>query len=344
MTMKKRFLVGLWLLCISIMSCQKDTMVNEPGNLVPKTVDQDPTLPQIKLNGISFHTQAFGPVDSPLIITLHGGPGANYRYLLNCVSLADSGYRVVFYDQRGSGLTQRLPKKWYTGWGENGLDKMFYEDLRAIISHYKTRPTQKVILVGHSWGAILATGYAAKYPNEISGMILAEPGGLVWNDIVKYVQESRSYGLWSEALNDISYLDQFISAREDQHQIADYKLYIASATNSIVGDQFSTLDGNEKWYRSPRDGAFVNIGGFEWADKYKPDFTKGIDQYSKKILFLYSSNNKAYPDAWANKIASVYPNKQIVKINGAGHSGMFDQQDFWKGVTQKLVIQYLKSL
>jgi proline iminopeptidase len=342
--MNKRLLMGSWLLCFSIMSCEKETMVNEPGNLVPKTVDQDPSLPQIKLNGIGFHTRAFGPVDSPLVITLHGGPGSNYRYLLNCATLADSGYRVVFYDQRGSGLTQRLPKKWYTGWGENGLDKMFYEDLRAIISHYKTHPTQKVILLGHSWGAIMATGYAAKFPNEVNGLILAEPGGFVWDDIVSYVNKSRSYGLWSEALNDITYLDQFMSARQDQHQIADYKVYIASASNSIVGDLYPTLNGNERWYLSPRDGAIVNIAAFEWATKYKPDFSKGIDKYTRKMLFLYSSNNKAYPDTWANRIASVYPNKEVNKISGVGHSGMFDQQDSWKTVTQNLVIKYLRGL
>ncbi len=336
--------MGIWLLPVSIISCQKETMVNEPGNLVPKTVDQDPSLPQVKLNGIGFHTQAFGPMDSPLVITIHGGPGSNYRYMLNCATLADSGYRVVFYDQRGSGLTQRLPKKWYTGWGIDGLDKMFYEDLRAIINYYKTKPLQKVILLGHSWGAILATGYTAKYPNEIAGLVLAEPGGLVWEDIASYVKESRSYGLWSEALNDVSFLDQFIAAKKDQHQVADYKLYIASASNSIVGDTYPTLEGREKWYLYARDGAIVGIAGFEWAAKYKPDFSKGISAYTKKVLFLYSSNNKAYPDTWANRIASSFLNKEVVKIEGIGHSGMFDQANYWKQVTQKSVIKYLKGL
>jgi proline iminopeptidase len=34
---------------IFITGCEKD--INEPGNLVPKTVDQDPTLPSILVNG-----------------------------------------------------------------------------------------------------------------------------------------------------------------------------------------------------------------------------------------------------------------------------------------------------
>ena len=52
------------------------------GNLVPRTVDEDPTLPSIALAGTVFHAEAFGDPNKPVVIFLHGGPGGDYRDFL----------------------------------------------------------------------------------------------------------------------------------------------------------------------------------------------------------------------------------------------------------------------
>lgn len=331
-------------LAILVPSCSKEKLLNEPGNLVPKTVIEDPTLPSITIHDAKLHAQAFGHEDSTLIICLHGGPGANFRYLLNCKSLADKGYRVVFYDQRGSGLSQRFDKEWYLSHGADALNKIYYDDLRAIISHYKTQPSQKVVLLSQSWGSMLGVAFTGKYPNEITGLILAEPGGLKWNDVLEYVSNSRSFKLWSEALNDVTYLDQFISGKENQHQILDYKMSLISSSNDIVGDIKSDLGANGIYYKSVRDGAVISTAMFEIGENLKPDFYEGINQFQNKILFFYSSNNKAYPDSWAEKVSSAIINKEVVKVNNVGHSGMFDQIEIWTNVTEPKIIEYIKSL
>src|SRR5262245_60229513 len=94
-----------------------DTMApNEPGNLVPRTAAEDLSLPAIELNGSRFHAQAFGNPANPVIVFLHGGPGGDYRSLLklgerfNGYSLADD-YYLVFWDQRGAGLSKRESKE-----------------------------------------------------------------------------------------------------------------------------------------------------------------------------------------------------------------------------------------
>jgi len=341
---KTKFILAIAIIATISFSCSKEKLIDEPGNLVPKTVMEDFTLPAIDINGTKLHSQVFGPLDSTLIICIHGGPGANFRYLLNCKSLADKGYRVVFYDQRGSGLSQRFPKEWYLSYGAEALDKSFYADLKGIINLYKSHSSQKVVLLTQSWGSMLATGYTGKYPNEISGLILAEPGGLKWNDVLEYVGNSRSLGLWSEALNDATYLDQFLTGKENQHTILDYKLALLSASSNIVGDIKSNLGANGIYYKSVRDGAVISAAMFEIGEKYKPDFSAGISQFQPKVLFFYSTNNKAYPDSWAEKITSVYLNKEVVKVNGVGHSGMFDQIETWTNITEPKVVEYLKSL
>lgn len=332
------------IISVCCFSCSKERDIETSGNLVPKTVNEDVTLPSIYVKGALLHSEAFGPANGTLIICIHGGPGADYRYMLNCKTLANKGYRVVFYDQRGAGLSQRFPKSWYMSQGMNAIDNIFYSELNGVIAYYKASSTQKVILLGQSWGAMLATGYAGKYPEEIDGLIVAEPGGLIWDDVVEYIKSSRSFGLWSEALNDATYIDQFLSGKEDQHTVLDYKMTIMGVANSIVGDYASDLGNNAPPYASSRNGAVASAASFELGEKIKPDFSSGIKNFKPKVLFIYSSNNKAYPDSWAEKNSSFYPNKEIFKAHGVGHSGMIDQIGFWTTTMEPKIISYLQSL
>ena len=326
------------------MSCEEDRFIDQPGILVPKTVMEDSLLSTISVNGVRLHGLAIGPPDSTLIICLHGGPGGNFKYLLNTISLAEKGYRVVLYDQRGSGLSQRFSTNWYRDQGSEVIQRTFYDDLTAIIDLYKTHQDQKVVLLTQSWGSMMGTGYAGKYPDKINGLILAEPGGYTWEDVLDYIGNSRALGLWSEALNDATYIDQFLTGDENDHEILDYKFALLYSSNSVVGDGKSILGDNARYYQGNRDGAVVGSIVFEIGEKYEPDFSEGISDFKKPGLFMYSSKNEAYPDAWAQKISSVIPNKTLVKMNGVGHSGMFDQLDFWTQETEPLIIQYLNNL
>src|SRR5687767_1729721 len=87
------------------------TVVQGPAPASPSvqpTLQRDPSLPRVELNGYAFHSEHFGAPGKPVLIVLHGGPGADYRYLLGVKALADD-YQVVFYDQRGTGLSPRVP-------------------------------------------------------------------------------------------------------------------------------------------------------------------------------------------------------------------------------------------
>lgn len=329
---------------IFFVGCKKEMNINDAGNLVPKTVIENPNLPAIVVNGVKLHAQAFGPLDSTLVMVLHGGPGGSYQYMLNCKSLADKGYRVVFYDQIGSGLSQRFSKEWYGNFGTDALNRTFYDELRAVITYYKTALNQKVVLLGDSWGGILAAGYTGKYPSEISGLIVGEPGGLKWQDIDEYIGKSRTFKLFSETLNDAVYFDQFLTGKENQHEILDYKFGLMTSKNDKVGEKTPDIGNNNSFYKNSRSGAVVFDAMIELGDKYLFNFSAGLNQYTKKTLFIYSSNNSVYTDGWAQKISSVFSNKEMFKVQGVGHSGFFDQKNTWLTITEPKVVQFLRNL
>jgi proline iminopeptidase len=82
---------------------------------------------------------------------LHGGPGAHHDYLLpQMLQLADT-HELVFYDQRGGGLSRtddRTPITWET----------HVQDLALVARELELSPLS---LLGYSWGGLLALLYAA---------------------------------------------------------------------------------------------------------------------------------------------------------------------------------------
>jgi proline iminopeptidase len=103
------------------------------------------------------------------IIYLHGGPGgpiynSNIKILSN---FANDGYDVYLYDQIGCGHSARLKDiSEYTA-------NRHKEDLFEIV---KSIGSEKVILIGQSWGAILANLFIADHPNLVAKVIFSSPG------------------------------------------------------------------------------------------------------------------------------------------------------------------------
>lgn len=85
----------------------------------------------------------------PLVL-LHGGPGADHRYLLPQMLHLAQDREVVLYDQRGGGLSRA---------GNN--DTITWRDHVAdVASICREMELETVSLVGYSWGGLLALLYA----------------------------------------------------------------------------------------------------------------------------------------------------------------------------------------
>jgi len=331
MKTSKTLIVSLLSVSLLWYGCEQELSIHEPGNLVPRTVDEDLSLPSINVNGAQLHAEAFGNPDDPMIVVIHGGPGLDYRYLLNCKEFANDGYRVVFYDQRGAGLSERFPFSSYS------MHEM-YDDLTAVIAHYRSSATQKVFLLGHSWGAMLATAYINRYPDAIAGVVLGEPGGLKWQDVKEYVSRSRDFDYFGEGLNDAVYMEQFITGKQNDHAILDYRFDLWAAAGESEGSPM----GNESRVPHWRSGAVTYNAYLELADKQKPDWTTNLNQYTTEVLFIYSENNRAYGLEHAQKISSAYPNVQLFETLDAGHD-MLSFPAGWNN-TYPVMLEYFNSL
>lgn len=280
--------------------------LSEPGLLVPLTVTEDASLPSIGINGTILHSETFGNPEDPMVVTIHGGPGSDYRSILNCKNLADEGYYVVFYDQRGSGLSERHDADVFTM-------QSFIDDLEAVINYYKTSPDQKVILMGHSWGAMIATAFVNQTPEKIDGLILMEPGGFTWEQTLDYIERSQPLELFSETTNDYVYLDQFITS--DEQNTLDYKANLKMSASFAEGNVIGNTGPVPFW----RNGAICGSATQKYAEDNSFDFRTNLNEYTTKVLFVFGELNEAYGLEYAQLVSSSYPNVQLVEIKDAGH-------------------------
>jgi proline iminopeptidase len=120
----------------------------------------------IEVNGTELYSYAIGEGD-PLVV-IHGGPGMSHGYFLpHLESLADK-HQIIFYDHRASGQSS------YDVDSSSMTMANFVEDLDGIRQHYGI---EKMNIMGHSWGGLLAMWYAGTYPENLKSMILVNTIG-----------------------------------------------------------------------------------------------------------------------------------------------------------------------
>jgi proline iminopeptidase len=116
---------------------------------------------------VLVHARVVGPSDaSSTVLAVHGGPGLDQAYLWPLAWLAAADRRVVFYDQRGTGASTRPVS------GDYGLPAQV-ADLDAV---RRAVGAERVHLLGHSWGTVVALAYAAAHPEAVASLILVGMG------------------------------------------------------------------------------------------------------------------------------------------------------------------------
>ena len=125
----------------------------------------------IETNGIRLHVVQGGPKSGIPVILLHGFPETWRCWVRQLPTLADAGIRVIAPDQRGYNLSDK-PK---------GIKSYHVEELvNDIVGLIDALGYEKVNLVGHDWGAIVAWMLAYKHPERLQRLgILNVPHPLV---------------------------------------------------------------------------------------------------------------------------------------------------------------------
>jgi proline iminopeptidase len=123
-----------------------------------------PSEHRIPVGDASLYARTIG--QGPPIVVLHGGPDFDHAYLLPELDRLADAYRLVYYDQRGRGSSaENVEPAGVTLASE-------LEDLDTVRGHFGL---DAPMLLGHSWGTVLAMEYAIRHPARVSALILMNP-------------------------------------------------------------------------------------------------------------------------------------------------------------------------
>ncbi|PYP10387.1 MAG: hypothetical protein DMD59_05880 [Gemmatimonadetes bacterium] len=104
----------------------------------------------------------------PLVVVLHGGPGASHDYLLPQYDLLATRRSLLYYDQRGGGQSP-VPRDTPVGWREH------VADLDALREQLEL---DRLTLCGYSWGGLLAVLYFLEHPERVARLALVSPASI----------------------------------------------------------------------------------------------------------------------------------------------------------------------
>ncbi|ELS03238.1 putative hydrolase or acyltransferase of alpha/beta superfamily [Xenococcus sp. PCC 7305] len=100
--------------------------------------------------------------ERPVAFLVHGGPGVDHSSYKLGFSPLSREMQLVYFDHRGQGRSARGDKETYTL--ENNIEDM--EALRQYLG------LDKIVVIGTSYGGMVALSYAIRYPQRVSHLIV----------------------------------------------------------------------------------------------------------------------------------------------------------------------------
>lgn len=254
------------------------------------------------------------------IIFLQGGPGGPIydRNIKMLYPLSKEGYDVYLYDQIGSGFSDRLKNiNDYTA-------ERHKRDLEEII---KKIGAEKVILIGQSWGAILATLFIADNPQIVEKAIFTGPGPIQpQNNQLSDVASPDSFHLKKPVFTNAEANRKAYNIRTIFARLMAIKFGIKLCSDKEA-DNFETYLTNETnkstvcdISKSPKaeggNGFYSHIMTVESVRKIKDPRPKLKDSKIPVLIMKGQCDNQKW--GFTNEYLELFQNHQLVIIQNAG--------------------------
>ena len=270
------------------------------------------------------------------VLLLHGGPGATSEYFEAADSyLPAAGVEYYYYDQLGSGRS------------DNPANEKLWDLARFVEEVEQVRlalglDSSNFILLGHSWGGILAMEYALKYQKNLKGLIISNMVASI-PEYVKYANEVLGPQLPADVLKNI---------REYESK-GDYTnpAYLGMIQEYYYPEHILRID--PKQWPDPVNRAFAKINYPLYLKMQGPsefgvvgnavlknwDRTADLHNISVPTLAIGAKYDTMDPNAMKKISDSVQKGQYLYCPNGS-HMAMYDDQEtYFKGI-----VSFLKNL
>jgi proline iminopeptidase len=253
------------------------------------------------------------------IVVLHGGPEFDHEYLRPELDRLAESFRLVYYDQRGRGRSAD---------GGRPEDVTLASEIEDVDAVRRRTGHDRVAVLGHSWGGLLAAEYAVRHPERVSHLILldtapvSEAGAWLLREHLARVRTAAEI----EALEALRASERYRSGALD----ADAEYLRIHFRPTVPPPLLEELVGRMRRHFTPEtlvkarqiDGRL--FGETMLAPGY--DLLPALHRLEVPTLVLHGSED-FIPVPIAEEIAAAIPGARLEVLPGCGHFTYLERPD-----------------
>lgn len=286
-------------------------------------------LTSLVVNSQTIYSKAFGNPNNKVLIFLHGGPGYNSVgfEVTTAQKLSENGFYVITYDRRGEGRS--IDKNASFTFSET------FDDLNSIFDKYKLK---SATLIGHSFGSIIATLYAEKYPNKTKSIVLVGAPLSMQETLSTIVKSSKIiYQNKKDSVN-LNYIKMLEQMDKNSIEYSSY-CFSHAMQNGFYFPKKPTIEALNIYSKFKTDTLLIKHSsqmtyeaprGFWENEKYTTiDLTLNLKKVQKKeivVFGIYGKDDGLFSEKEANKIEKSIGENNFEYLNNCSHNVFIDQQ------------------
>ena len=257
------------------------------------------------------------------VIFLSGGPGIDVDYMMAVAEYLPESYQRVFFEQRGTGRSQLSSLT-----PANMTLQIVVDDLEALRIHLKL---ERLFLIGHSWGGMLAMAYAGAYPERIDAMVLIGSGGPTVQ-FSEWFDDNIRARLRPEDLEAERYWSEAAKRGDDPKKTS------VEIMRAIIPGYFFDRAKGLALAAELREGIFnPEVDALLTQDMHKSyDVRAGLQLLTRPVLIIQGHQDPIGGET-AGEIHSLIKSSTLKYIRQAGHFPWLEQPDDFRRILTEFV-------
>lgn len=277
-----------------------------------------------KVNGVSHYYRIAG--EGEPFILLHGGPGMYHDELYPFFMDFAKSNQVIFYDQRGNGKStmEKIDSTNFTV-------ELMVKDLEELRKEFKI---EKLNIIGHSWGGLLAMYYATEHPDNVKRLILVDAAPVNTELLIKSYEKQVSMFTpeeW-EYVQKLWNSEEYLAGNPEVHNEAmRLSEGVIFSNKAVIDDYMKAAAFNEI---TAKNAVLLN----DLATGIKLNIHVQDQLYKIECPTLIINGRDDFIVEEAPKLANqLIANSELVFIEGAGHYPHIENSQSFFGVIEAFV-------
>ena len=260
-------------------------------------------------DGVSLFVEELGE-GLPLIV-LHGGPGMDHTMFRPYLDPLSEDYRLLYVDQRGQGRSDRVDPTTLSL-------KVFAHDVDLLA---EALGLERFVLLGHSFGAIVATGHAI-HIGTADAYVISGGGDSSANleaDVAVALEAMEGAGgpiaeSWEH--------EKTVQTEEELAELIRTQMPFHFAGEPPPGYGEDTVGAPEVLRH------FANEGYGEF------DFTRALGRVAKPALVIVGERDRTTTPRAARVLHEGIPGSELVILPGVGHLSFVEAPESYLGAVR----------